>query len=159
MPGTFQIETQEQDGWCWAAVSASVDHYFSPQSTLTQCQVAQEVLKTNGCCQNPQACDVPATLQDALSAVGRLRGTLQRALDFPEIRQLIDAGQPVCVRIQWESGGGHFVVLSGYRQLASGDQLVEVSDPFFADSIVEYNEFVGAYQGSGQWTGTFLVGI
>lgn len=159
MAGTFQIQTQEEELWCWAAVSASVDHYFSPQSTSTQCQVAQEVLNIEGCCGNPQACNAPAILQDALRAVGRLRGTLPRPLDFQEIQQQIDSSQPVCVRIQWDGGGGHFVVLSGYRQLASGDQLVEVSDPFFADSIVDYNEFVNAYQGNGQWTGTFLVGM
>ena len=63
--GAFQIEKQRKDKWCWAAVSVSVDHYFSPGSTTSQCQLAKEVLEdilktVLSCCSNPDECNVPA---------------------------------------------------------------------------------------------------
>src|SRR5437867_2038718 len=127
----FQIEKQLQDKWCWAAVSVSVDHYFSPGSTFSQCRIARDVLGGLPCCGAPDTCNTPASLRAALDDVGRFRDRLPRPLLFDEIRQEIDARSPVCVRIGWNGGGGHFVVISGYRELASGAQLVEVSDPLF----------------------------
>src|SRR5437879_6605632 len=111
----FQIEKQRQDKWCWAAVSVSVDHYFFPGSTSSQCQIARNVLGGLPCCSDPAGCNTPARLQPALDAVGRLRGTLPRRLQFDEIQQEIDARRPVCVRVGWDGGGGHFVVVSGDR--------------------------------------------
>lgn len=161
----FQIQKQLEDKWCWAAVAVSVDHYFFPGSTSSQCRIARDVLGVPQCCGDPDACNTAAKLQDALDAISRLREILPRALLFDEIRQEIDAGQPVCARIGWNGGGGHFVVVSGYRQTVSGTQLVDVADPLFPNSTVLYDEFVSAYQnteepeGGGQWTATFLVRV
>ncbi len=156
----FQIEKQREDLWCWAAVSASVDHYFFPASTSTQCKIAREVLGIDNCCADPDLCNDKAKLQDALEAVGRLRETLPRPLRFEEIRQEIDAFLPVCVRIGWNGGGGHFVVISGYHESPSGAQ-VDVADPLFPNSTMYYDDFVSAYQtgvtSGGEWTATFLL--
>ena len=165
MAGKFQIEKQREDKWCWAAVSVSVDHYFSPGSASSQCRVARDVLGIAQCCSNPDDCNTPARLQAGLSVVGRLKAILLRPLQFNEIRREIDALRPVCVRIAWNGGGGHFVVISGYRLSASGAQLVEVADPLFPSSTVLYDVLISAYQnaqeplGGGQWTATFLVGV
>ena len=40
---------------------------------------------------------------------------------------------------------------------SNGDRQVLVSDPLFPDSIVDYDEFVSAYQSAGHWTGTILL--
>jgi len=152
----MRMQTQIEDEWCWAAVSVSIDHYFDSRSTKTQCQVAQAVLNSAGCCGNPDSCDEPAALQDALTDVQRLNQILLRPLLFSEIQDMLNAHLPVCVRIGWAKGGGHFVAIDGWSGSAAHPQ-VHVCDPLFADSTVDYDEFVAAYQGSGQWTATFLV--
>jgi Papain-like cysteine protease AvrRpt2 len=150
------MQTQIEDEWCWAAVAVSVDHYFNPASTKTQCQLAQAVLENEACCGNPDACDDPAKLQDALTNVNRLDRILLRPLQFSEIQDKLSANLPVCVRIGWANGGGHFVAIDGWFGSATNPQ-VNVADPLFDGGPWDYNEFVTAYMGNGQWTATFLV--
>jgi len=152
----MEMQTQEMAEWCWAAVSVSVDKFFNPASSRTQCTVAEDVL-TRSCCGGEAACNEPAELQVALRRVNRLRKILGRRLRFSEIQAEIDAFKPVCVRIGWDGGGGHFVVVDRYVELESGEQLVHVLDPLYSNSTLYYDEFVSEYQGDGQWTGTFLV--
>jgi hypothetical protein len=168
MPNPFQIETQQKHNWCWAAVSDTVAHYFFKGVNLTQAQIAKETLGAS--CSNPDGCDVPARLEDALRSAdkllkpllpGRSLNTqllLGRFLTFEAIRSEIDAGRPVCVRIQWSGeDGGHFVMISGYSVSASGEEWVDVADPFYEDSIVPYDQFVTAYLNAGEWSDTYLV--
>jgi hypothetical protein len=77
-------------------------------------------------------------------------------LSFDEIQTEIGAARPVCARIGWDNGGGHFVVIDEATELTSGTQLVHVLDPLFANSTILYEDFVSEYLGDGQWTGTFL---
>ena len=160
----FQMKKQIEDQWCWAAVSMSVDHYFSPSSTLSQCLIAREVLRPRACCADPDACNTPARLRDALQAIRRPFEVRRGPLSFDEVRTQIDAQLPVCVRIGWSRGGGHFVVISGYHVSPSGAKFVKVEDPLFPSSIVPYDVLVFSYQnaqdraGGGQWTTTFLLG-
>jgi hypothetical protein len=156
MAERFELDTQQKRQWCWAAVSAGVHGYFSGQAALSQCDVAQRLLGKN-CCQDPDACDSPQRLEAALEAIGAKVHVQPGRLDFQHLKAEIDAGRPVCARIGWFDGGGHFVVLYGYRESKSGGRQVLVSDPLFPDSIVEYDEFVSAYQAGGHWTGSYLL--
>jgi hypothetical protein len=63
------------------------------------------------------------------------------------------------VRIVWDDnpGNAHSVVISGYTVSKSGAQLVQVDDPFYGRSIVDYKTFVSSYRGSGQWERTYKV--
>src|SRR5947207_2381161 len=131
MADIFVMESQEQSEWCWAAVSVSVDHYFSTASNSTQCRVARDVLGLAGCCSNPDPCNEPARLQDALESVNCLAASPTGPLSFAEVRQVIDASKPVCLRIGWDGGGGHFLALCGYRLSSSGIPLVDVEDPLY----------------------------
>jgi len=157
--GAFKIQTQEQLNWCWAAVGVSIDKYFSPQSTRTQCQLAGQVLGGD-CCSNSDSCDLAEGLEDALNVTGTLkqaRGGI--ALDFDDIRQEIEAGRPVCARIGWQPDEtrGHFVVIRGYSVSSAGEPWVDIADPYYLDSTIPYDEFVNAYLDAGVWTDTFLV--
>lgn len=157
MAETFQMEHQEHDQWCWAAVSLSVDRYFSPTSRMTQCAIAQQVLGVRGC-SNVEACNKPAKLQDALKSIHRLKGKPTAGpMSFEEIQKCLDAGRPVCLRIGWESGGGHFVMLCGYRLSRSGIRLVDVEDPLYRSTTVIYEDFISSYRSSGQWTASYPV--
>jgi len=152
----MKIQTQEMDQWCWAAVSVSVDKFFNPASSATQCKVAQDVL-SRSCCGGEVACNQAAELQTALDKVNRLRKIVTRRLRFKEIENELDAFKPVCARIGWDGGGGHFVVVDKCMELNSGELLVHVLDPLFPNSTIYYDELVSEYLGDGQWTDTFLV--
>jgi Papain-like cysteine protease AvrRpt2 len=159
MPTQFQIEPQQQSEWCWAAVAVSIDKYFSPNSTRTQCEIAGLVLGSgNACCNNAGAnCNHPATLVAALQKIYRWSRTIDRPLRFEEIRQELDARRPVCARIQWKGGSAHFVVLVGYDVLQSGARHVVVEDPLNPSSTIDYDEFKTAYYGDGTWVDSYLV--
>ena len=80
-----------------------------------------------------------------------------RSLTFDEVRAEISAGNPVGVRIAWQGGGAHFVVIRGFRNPA-GFQLLNIADPWYEDSIQDFDDFTFTYLGQGQWTDSFLVG-
>jgi hypothetical protein len=162
MPDSFPIQKQPQDSnWCWAAVGVSVNDYFLPGSALRQCELATHILNDPGCCGTPPTgLDKTAYLQDVLRRLSVLREPPQAgiALAFEDIRTQIDASLPVCVRIGWpDQSRGHFVVICGYAVSASGEQWVDIADPYFENSTTSYNDFVHAYQGNGEWTDTFLL--
>lgn len=151
------MQPQLEDEWCWAAVAVSVDLYFNTNSTRTQCSLATQ-LAGQDCCNNPDACDQPQALQDALSDIGRLNGDPETdSLEFTEIQSAIGACVPLCVRIGWVGGGAHFVAIDGYGSSPAGDPLVHVKDPYFGDFTVNFNDFLSHYLGSGSWTATFRV--
>ena len=151
----FQIQTQKQDQWCWAAVSASIHQYFSGEAAFSQCEIAHRVLNT-ACCDNPTTCNTPAFLEDALDKIGKRGDVLPGSLPFGKIMEQIDRGMPIGVRIGWFGGGGHFVVIRGYRNPA-GAELLSIADPWFVDSIQYLDIFKSRYLGRGEWTDTFLI--
>lgn len=158
---SFTMQQQEADQWCWAAVGVSVNHYIAPNSTLTQAQLAGKVL--SGCNGDPgsPACDQPASLTQVLSAINhQIADPILAPISFAQIQQAIDAGFPIPVRIVWDDnpGNAHFVVISGYAISRSGVPLVQVDDPFYDRSIVDYDSFVSNYLSSGQWERTYRVG-
>ncbi len=167
MADAFQMECQAELYWCWAAVGVSLNRYFSPDETLKQCELATHILTGlhNGhivqCCNQPlpPEADTPAKLQDVLSTLGLLKGQpLTRPLTFDEIRTQINAGFPVCVRIQWQGQkSGHFVVIRGFAVLASGEQYVDIADPCYRNSTMLYEDFANYYQSYGEWSDTFPI--
>lgn len=160
---TFTMEEQELDQWCWAAVGVSVNNYIAPDPALSQGDLATRVLRVPGGCNGnavSPACDKPASLTDVLNVLHRQGGDpILGPVSFAQIRQAIDAGWPIPVRIVWDdnAGNAHFVVISGYTVSPSGAPLVQVDDPFYGKSIVDYNTFVSSYHGSGQWERTYRV--
>ena len=162
MADSFPIECQAQFFWCWAAVGVSINRYFSPDSPLTQCELATHILPHHPqCCDNPLPpdADVSAHLQDVLGALGALHPPpTSGPAQFKDIRTQINASLPVCARIEWPGQNlAHFVVICGFAVSASGELWLDIADPCFHNSTMPYNEFVQAYQGSGIWSDTFLV--
>jgi hypothetical protein len=174
----FSIQRQQQSEWCWAAVAVSVERFFNPASELKQCEVANMVLPKEypanplpksdcgcccQCCCDPDSCNQPAQLELALQEIHKWRTTLDRSvlspgtLTFEAVCREIDRHRPICVGITWRSGGGHFVVVRGYRLLTSGARQVYVADPLNPSSLVDFDEFTFAYWGDGEWTETDLV--
>lgn len=166
MATSFQIETQLKLNWCWAAVASTVSKYFFPDLPLTQCAIAEGVLHpgVNCCTDSTSVCDQQAALEAALATVNTLQSKslnnqpVPGFLTFGLIRKQIDASKPVCARIQWYGEpGGHFVMISGYSISQSGEQWVDIADPYYDDSTVPYEQFVSAYLDAGAWSDTYLV--
>src|SRR5262249_53309893 len=156
--------------WCWAAVSASVDRYFSPKSHWTQCQIAkavaelgklQDVPPNTNCCADGEACNVPASLSDALTVVGRFKAAVPRPLEFDEIKSELDSLGPVGAKVDWAAGGAHFVLIVGYGTAQSDQNVVTIADPWFGVHTIYYEDFLTAYQfwteGGGQWTASYYL--
>jgi hypothetical protein len=155
----FPMEHQQQTNWCWAAVTVSVDHYFKPGSPRTQQNLAEKELPLG-------ANNVPWVLDKPLRHIGALRGqSLQRPLTFAELQRELLAKRPVCARIEWEGGGAHFVVISGFATSPDGVRLVYVSDPLLEESEVVVcgfddlagGDFSDGYGGDGRWVETYLL--
>ncbi len=167
----FQLEKQQHNNWCWAAVAVSVDRYFDPKSAWCQCRMASRMAKAAklrvtqcGTCRRakrvPHSCNQPWYLDEALKFVDRLKGKPKPgALSFAGIRKSIKAGRPVCARILWGVGGGaHFVVISGCVESASGERWVDVQDPLTGNATWLYDEFLFNYQYfQGRWDETYPV--
>jgi Papain-like cysteine protease AvrRpt2 len=148
------VQRQLQTQWCWAAVSTSIAHYFGA-TDWTQCAVVSEELDEDSCCRNgsSKACNRPWKLDRALDRVDAFRRKEQGIPDdLDEVRREIDAGRPVGIRIGWRGGGGHFVVIEGYRNDEYG---VAIEDPWHGASDVPLAHLSGRYQGSGAWTHTY----
>jgi hypothetical protein len=156
----FEVQTQEQSFWCWAAVSSSVDAFFAGTRRFAQCEVAQRLSGTE-CCNRQNAgspvCNRARNLDDAFANIGRDVDFVETPLSFVRVKGEIDAGRPVCARIVWRKGGAHFVAIFGYRESKRGRQFVLVSDPLFADSIVRYQTFLTDYQMIGEWAQSIVM--
>ncbi len=167
----FNMQQQEHSEWCWAAVTASVDQFFNPESTWCQCRLANRMakavklkVKACGTCQKPKGvpekCNHPWVLDRPLKIVGRLKGNLKlKPLSFAQIEKKIKAGRPVCARVQWGPGpDGHFVVISGCDTAKSGNRYVDVEDPLNGSSTWLFDEFLVNYQyAQGTWDVTYPV--
>lgn len=152
----FPMQRQEMGLWCWAAVAASTDKYFDPRSRSTQCSIATAV-KHRACCPKNEVCNEADILDAALAAVGRLARAGEGILTFEQIRDELELGFPIGARIGWFRGGGHFVLITGFRVSDSGAGVVTIADPLYPGNQWLYDDFVNAYRSLGGWTHTYLL--
>ena len=60
----FRIQYQETSQWCWIAVATSINHFYNPASTLTQCSLMTTIGQAiNGFPATTSACPSAATLR------------------------------------------------------------------------------------------------
>jgi Papain-like cysteine protease AvrRpt2 len=149
------VETQLQSQWCWAACSTSVSHFFDASSRWTQCTVVNAELDQTGCCMDGSSggCNQPWYLDRAFKLTGNHADRAAGTVPLSAIRSQLDAGRPVGARIGWDGGGGHFVMISGCLDDATG--ILEVRDPIHGTSEISIAAFASSYQGSGSWTHTY----
>jgi hypothetical protein len=69
---------------------------------------------------------------------------------FEEIVDEIDKGRPLIAALMKPTGGGHVVVISGYRS----NERVVVLDPLYGKHTVAYQTLIANWQ-YGYWRGTF----
>ncbi len=158
----FNLEAQEQTFWCWAAVTAGIQRFFEPASTLSQSEVVKACLgHTN---------NEILELAKALKKMGTLVCSHEAVPALGEIRKQLSAGLPVPVRIGWTrqkgkrrelTGSGHFVVITGVLQRddrGDDDTLVRVSDPKNGmASYVPYGILKNSYRYKGVLTHFYIL--
>jgi papain like cysteine protease AvrRpt2 len=152
----FAMQTQQQSNWCWSAVAVSVAGFYgTPNPTPQQCDLASQELSA-ACCPagSNAACDVPWYLDKALQRVAHLNTWASGSAVMAVIQGEIKGDRPLGVRIAWSTGGGHFVVVSGYATPPTGD-LVTVEDPIWGQSTLLLAVFQASYQGSGSWSHSY----
>jgi Papain-like cysteine protease AvrRpt2 len=151
----FQMQSQQETNWCWAAVSTSVSRYYDSASTWTQCSVANGELGRTDCCGSGAggACNVYGFLNTSLQRVGHLDHWDGNVASFQTVDDEIDAGRPIGIRVAWSGGGAHFLAVIGY--LEDTQNYVAVDDPIYGKSDLTYNALTTSYQGSGTWTHTY----
>ena len=153
----FALQRQQQTNWCWSACATSASLFYAPTSTWAQCKLVSAELAVGTCCQDGSsaACNQPYYLNRALTRTGNLAAMRAGRLAWNDLRTEIVAGRPVMARVGWSGGGGHFVVLTGYRWI-SGRAAVDIQDPWSGSSTLPVDDFAGNYKGSGTWTHTYL---
>jgi papain like cysteine protease AvrRpt2 len=151
------MQQQLQSNWCWAAVTCSTSAYYLANTPWGQCTLVNAALGQTGCCANGSSapCNQPWYLDRALQRTGNLGSRASGPVAWEKIRGEIDAGRPVGARIGWSGGGGHFVLLTGYRSAGSVRE-VEVQDPFTGRSALPLDQFRTRYKSTGTWTHTYL---
>ena len=153
----FTMQHQCQDLWCWAATTVSVAAYYDPESDWTQCAMVNAEKKLTTCCDDGSSddCDQPHVLDAPLSRADVFERKQRGSVSYDVIRQEIDAGRPLALRIRWSDGKGHFVVIEGYQSF--GDEWVAVEDPWDGDHDIPFSGLTkGMYQGTGAWTHTYF---
>jgi hypothetical protein len=123
----FIMQDQLHSNWCWAAVTASVAHYYKHRAKPTQCMIVNQEFERDDCCnasgKSPSVtCDVPHVLGAPLyriSCAENLGFEGQMALE--DIKREIDRQRPICARVLWTTddgkrgaSGAHFVAIGGY---------------------------------------------
>ncbi|AKA22803.1 papain-like cysteine protease family protein [Pseudomonas chlororaphis] len=146
----FNIQQQTQTNWCWAALSASVGHYYGT-GAWTQCGVANAELGRNSCCSQPGPCNVYGYLDSALRTTRSFGGMSQGSLSLSAIENQIGLGRPVGLRCAWFGGGAHFLAIHG----TNGGYLL-IADSIYGYSTRALNSFPRSYNGGGNWTTTYF---
>ena len=152
---SFSMQAQTQSNWCWAATSVSVSHFYWTGSSWTQCRVAGGELGRTDCCNSPvpSPCNVPWYLDRALTRTNNFV-SITGPIAFTQVQAEIDAGRPVGARVGWSGGGGHFMVIYGYRRVGRTVYL-DIADPIYGNSSPTMTTFSSSYQGSGTWTHSY----
>lgn len=153
----ISIQHQLQSNWCWAACASTMAGFYNPATTWGQCKLVNAELNRPSCCEDGGSgdCNLPWYLDRVLQRSGNFGSKLSGRAPWATLRTELDAGRPVGARIGWKGGGGHFVVLTGYR--SAGDvREVEVQDPWTGSSTLAIDAFATNYKNSGTWTHTYL---
>lgn len=156
---SFVMQHQEQDRWCWAAVTVSVFDFYKHSSGSLQCDVVNAELGRNDCCANPAGCNQVGPLDRPLNRNHNLKVLKSGATVFLTLNTEIENGRPLGCRIAWDGGGAHFVAVHGYSSQgfgAAATNSIEIADPWYGSSSQNFSSFPRTYQGGGTWTHSYF---
>lgn len=153
----FKLEPQKLANWCWAALAVSAAKYYGT-GKWEQHQIASAVLGTD--CSNYEKdvelknkCNVCTKLDKPLEYVKCFSHWSVGKPNLARIQYEINHGNPICVRIEWFTGGAHYLLINGYNLV--NDQ-IHLLDSLHGTSIHPFQDFPENYTiAGGVWTETF----
>lgn len=157
-PLGIDVPHQEQDNWCWCAVTVGVSRFFDPTFSLRQCETAARILSIGDACIRPGDDDVNRLfeLDRALGTFGHFDHVVQQPLTFDQVESEIQSKRPVGVQILFQDSGlMHFTVIRGCRKV-DGDRFLLIDDPRHDESECGYEEFRDVYRGDGVWKRSYI---
>ncbi len=162
--GQLEVPLFEQfkGKWCWAACAQMVLRFYG--TFLKQCEIARRQLG-KPCCAH---FSLPSCNQDcsadevdqAFTRAGLDSDRVDRSVSFDTIRQEINSGQnprPLVAGVKWANGGGHLVVINGWR-VVNNVRFVRVNDPIYGRGDIRYTDLRESYgpNDNGTWECTWL---
>lgn len=148
-------EFQEKSNWCWAAAAQMVGQYLG--NTKKQSDICKKV-KGNA------TINETATLNETVKAIKYAAGTKHNCyylgvMTYGDLQTYLgDLKIPQAIRMQWDEGGGHMIVLEGYTE----KRKLRVVDPGNGCGKKEYYysalvNGTSIKSGTGHYSHTFVV--
>ncbi|MDR1067648.1 MAG: C39 family peptidase [Clostridiales Family XIII bacterium] len=155
----LSVTRRQQAGnyWCWAACAQMIGSYktgsLSAQSTI--------VRYVKGSAVNEGATD--AEVRKAIKYACGKTTYSQSTLSFIGHEDNIDSNLPLVAKMNWNGGGAHVVVVSGYNSSASAKTL-RLIDPWgsVATKSYAYSSLVNGTSigsGTGKYVTTFYTAV
>jgi hypothetical protein len=155
------IGGQEQDNWCWAAVSNAISKFYGSKE-WSQCKIASAIKGGNCCGSSGSAapCNEYGKLHEALTLTGNFvrKEMIDQlgswpVIKFTSLRAEIDNERPVGTRVQWVSNAAHFQAIRGYTVGVSGTPYIHVTDSIYKETTLPFADFGRKYptQSSTWW--------
>lgn len=152
-PLAYNIVTQEQGNWCWAAVTCAIDAFYVNGNRLTQCDLVSRALQ-RVCCNIPARCNEPWYLDRALALTKHYSDGCGGRVSKAYLHEMINnQNRPVCMQIKWHGGDtGHVVTIIGI----SPSGVLSIADPHYQYVDCAYDTFPDDYQVTGgEWVYSF----
>ncbi|WP_424101139.1 papain-like cysteine protease family protein [Moorena producens] len=152
----FWLEKQVLSCWCWAAIAASIGRFYKT-CLLTQQQIAAELLNISPSqlsqLDNIDNNNKQLTLDKSLKIAKSYSHWSLGRPSFERILLELTMGHPVCVRIEWFTGGAHYLAIKGANPK---EKSLYLDDSLNGPSIMSYSDFPKCYNDiGGVWTETF----
>lgn len=147
---------QEQKKWCWATCAQMVGHTITGR-LFSQSDICKYV--KGGIINDVATID---ELASAILLTSRRNPTIYNN-EISWLKTLDEVkSDPLTIRIQWDIGGGHFVVISNAGYDAAKGGMIEIVDPAQGTGSKEfgYRELIAGTQilsGYGKWTHTVMI--
>ena len=121
--------------WCWAASSAMTGKY-GVESSITQRDI---VIKYKGSDKNEGGNKYLIAFAIGYASDYTKHGkALEKLMSFDEAVALIDSNHPFVINMEWNSGGKHALVCSGYNKENASVQII---DPWKDTKTTYYNYY------------------
>jgi hypothetical protein len=153
----IHLQPQLLERWCWAAIASAMMRYYHSKD-VGQATIAESVLaiscdgyETNELVR--EQCNQNTKLYKVLEYANCYSHWTPGKPAFERIQFEINAGRPLCCRIEWYKGDAHYVLIKGYNALA---QELFIEDSLHGPANVSYKSFPSEYKTSGgAWTETY----
>ncbi len=158
------VEEQQNTNWCWAASTLSVIEFYDPMNQTTQSQIVTKKYPN----QENWGAWMHTYLEEHFLhhledsyflksrddlGNGKFITAQNEQIDYNFLRDQINNGNPMGLDIQWTSGGGHAVMLTGIHP-RTGELII--NDPWSGLIVISHDDFVnGKYPTNGSWYAVF----